>query len=129
MKTLSLFAALFLGLVAARAIAADEFTIEPGFISLFNGKDLSGWGFKGAPPLDGKSESADGRYSANAGIFAVNPPKGVVSKIEQSNFTANRPGSDYLNRKLQWKILSGSCVKLLRSDSRRPLGKGACWRC
>ena len=25
--------------------AADEFTVEPGFVSMFNGQDFSGWQF------------------------------------------------------------------------------------
>src|ERR1051325_1862414 len=33
-----------------------EFTTEPGFVSLFNGKDLTGWGFR--PTSDADKESA-----------------------------------------------------------------------
>lgn len=42
----------------------DDFAPEPGFTSLFNGRDLSGWGYKGQPALDGKTVSEDGRYLA-----------------------------------------------------------------
>ena len=73
---------------------ADEFKPEDGFVSLFNGKDLTGWGYrataprKGAPkpgaPLfvevkadqsfDGQTESTDGRYRAINGRLVITTP-------------------------------------------------------
>lgn len=78
---------------------ADSFQLEPGFISLFNGKDLTGWGFRPTPPrkkpanpkpdapvfvdiaepisFDGKTESNDHRYRAIHGRLVVaTPPEG-----------------------------------------------------
>lgn len=59
----------------------DTFAVEPGFKSLFNGKDLTGWGFrpdaKGKGPttkFDGKVTSDDGRYVAKAGRLIVTTP-------------------------------------------------------
>lgn len=49
----------------------DDFTPEPGFVSLFNGSDLSGWGYAGNPALDGKTASEDGRYRAVNGRLVV----------------------------------------------------------
>ena len=89
---------------------ADNFELEPGFESLFNGKDLTGWGFRpttekmlkgrkgwlsrdpeNAPAwpivtepisLDGKQVSDDGRYLALHGRLVVTtPPEG--RKIQQ----------------------------------------------
>ncbi len=54
------------------AARADDFTLEPGYISLFNSKDLSGWGYV-TNNCDGKLESSDGRYTAKNGILVVNP--------------------------------------------------------
>ena len=78
-----------------------EFTTEPGFVSLFNGKDLTGWGFRPtsdadkesakkwqasdptAPPwpivanpisFDGKTSSPDGRFVAKNGRLIVTTP-------------------------------------------------------
>jgi lysophospholipase L1-like esterase len=78
-----------------------EFTPEPGFVSLFDGKDLSGWGFRptseedkesarkwkasdpNAPPwpivtsplsFDGQMVSPDGRYVAKYGRLIVTTP-------------------------------------------------------
>lgn len=60
---------------------ADTFQPEPGFTSLFNGKDLTGWGFRAMDGaytgFDGKAESNDGRYVAKNGrIIVTTPPEG-----------------------------------------------------
>lgn len=81
--------------------APDPFTPEIGFISLFNGRDLTGWGFRITPPadlksaenwrksdpnappwpvvtspvnFDGLTRSVDGRYVAMHGRIIVTPP-------------------------------------------------------
>jgi lysophospholipase L1-like esterase len=61
----------------------DTFTPEPGFVSLFNGKDLTGWGFRDMKTLekqgsfDGQTTSDDGRYVARHGrIIVTTPPEG-----------------------------------------------------
>jgi len=78
-----------------------EFTAEPGYVSLFNGKDLTGWGFRptsdadkesarkwqasdpNAPPwpivtnpvsFDGQTSSPDGRFVAKNGRLIVTTP-------------------------------------------------------
>jgi len=59
----------------------DAFTLEPGFVSLFNGKDLSGWRLeasKAAPAeenLEGKLSTGDGRYMAINGRIVVTTPR------------------------------------------------------
>ncbi len=80
---------------------ADDFELEPGFVSLFNGKDLSGWGYRvtteqmlrsrerwlGGNPnapawpivkepisFDGKKATDDGRYRAISGRLVVTTP-------------------------------------------------------
>jgi hypothetical protein len=86
-----------------------QFTPEPGFVSLFNGKDLTGWGFRptsdgdkesarkwqasdrNAPPwpivtstvsFDGQTASPDGRFVARNGrLIVTTPPEG--RKIQQ----------------------------------------------
>lgn len=61
----------------------DDFSMEPGFVSLFNGKDLTGWGFRHKKTLkqttnfDGKKASDDGRYQAiNGRLVVTTPPEG-----------------------------------------------------
>ena len=87
----------------------DPFTAEPGFVSLFNGHDLTGWEYRptsdkdkeaaaswqkkdpNAPPwpivtnavsFDGKVASNDGRFVAKAGrLIVLTPPE--FRKIQQ----------------------------------------------
>lgn len=61
----------------------DTFQPEPGFTSLFNGRDLTGWGFRIQKTLektatfDGKATSDDGRYVAKHGrVVVTTPPEG-----------------------------------------------------
>ncbi len=65
-------------LVLSVATRADDWKPEPGYISLYNGKDLTGWGYrdkeqKVLESFDGKAEASDGRYSAKGDILVVNP--------------------------------------------------------
>jgi hypothetical protein len=64
--------AVVLGLITITVAHADDFKPEPGYVSLFNGKDLTGWGYK-TNNFDGKTVSDDGRYSVRDGILVVNP--------------------------------------------------------
>ncbi len=63
----------------------DNFKPEDGFVSLFNGKDLTGWGYNGKnghETFDGKPLSRDGRYQAvNGRLVVTTPPE--YSKITQ----------------------------------------------
>ena len=73
LRTLAVLAAIF-AILPARA---EDWTPEPGFISLYNGKDLTGWGYrdkelKVLETFDGKTEASDGRYTAKPGILVVN---------------------------------------------------------
>ena len=93
--------------------APYDFTPEPGFVSLFNGKDLTGWGFRptsdadkesarkwqasdrNAPPwpivtapvsFDGQLSSAEERFVAKNGrLIVTTPPEG--RKIQQLSTT------------------------------------------
>ncbi|MEW4486939.1 GDSL-type esterase/lipase family protein [Thalassoglobus sp. JC818] len=77
-------------------VPEDDFELEAGFESLFNGQDLTGWGFLPTPPanpnrkrnpnaphrpevaeavsFDGLTESSDGRYVAKDGRLIVTTP-------------------------------------------------------
>lgn len=59
----------------------STFEPEPGFEMLYNGKDLSGWGFRAKggklTAFDGQQASPDGRYVAiNDRIVVTTPPEG-----------------------------------------------------
>ncbi len=49
----------------------DDFALEPGYISLFDGSDLTGWGYVGGSGLKGKTATDDGRYVARNGRLIV----------------------------------------------------------
>ncbi len=51
---------------------ADDFKPESGYVSLFNGKDLTGWGYQ-TNNFDGKTASDDARFSATNGALTVHP--------------------------------------------------------
>ena len=58
--------------VVAPTGRADDFTPEEGFVSLFNGKDLTGWFYKGSKEkLDGKTQTADGRIVVEKGTIVM----------------------------------------------------------
>jgi hypothetical protein len=62
-------------LCALAAPAADPKGGE--WVELFNGKDLTGWGYKTGEKFDGKTESDDKRYTAKGGTIVVNDAKGI----------------------------------------------------
>jgi hypothetical protein len=80
------------------ARADDDFTMEPGYVSLFNGKDLTGWGYV-TNNFDGKTASDDGRYSASNGILTVHPR--VPRLVQQISTTQEFPHD--FNLKLEFR--------------------------
>lgn len=81
-----MFRASFLALLIAPSLHAQD------AIELFNGKDLTGWGYKSKQKgdvdvtFDGKTESADKRYSVKDGILTVNPGKGLAQLWTTKSF-------------------------------------------
>ena len=66
------------GALTLAAVRADDWKPETGFISLFNGKDLTGWGYRDKEAkvlenFDGKLNASDSRYTARDGMLVVNP--------------------------------------------------------
>jgi hypothetical protein len=55
------------------SLGADEWKADAGFVSLYNGKDLTGWQYDDADKFDGKKEASDGRYTAKGDTIVVNP--------------------------------------------------------
>ena len=97
LRSLRLPLVLTLALSALFLARAVDFTPEPGFVSLYNGKDLTGWGYrdkeqKVLETFDGKAEASDGRYSAKPGILVVNPLDAAKGpKLRQLSTTKEFP--------------------------------------
>lgn len=73
---------------------ADEgFTPEPGFESLFNGRDLTGWVFNGVA-LDGQTTNPDGRYLARHGRLVLATP--AEGRRFQQLWTARQFPNDFV---------------------------------
>jgi hypothetical protein len=83
-----------LGLLLAALMAtadpakADDFRPEPGYTSLFNGKDLTGWYYKPNPKvsLEGKTETPDRRFQVVDGVIVANEGKGIRDLYTVRNF-------------------------------------------
>jgi hypothetical protein len=90
----------FLGLLAApvgAADAADDFKLEEGFASLFNGKDLSGWQY-GPVPVTKKPiiEKLDGKTATKEKVFEVSEGSIVASgKRIMALYTAKEYNKDF----------------------------------
>lgn len=64
----------FLVLSVKSGRTADDFKIEDGYTSLFNGKDLTGWRYPktNSRSMDGQSETPDRRISVVNGVIVMN---------------------------------------------------------
>lgn len=104
---------LLLLVAGSLSLHAQDWTPEPGFTSLFNGKDLTGWGFrektkkddpnpgKILETFDGKTASSDGCYYAKDGVLSVNFPTEMDKLTGQLYTTAEFPKNFVL--KLQFR--------------------------
>jgi hypothetical protein len=83
------------GVVVALAFAGlshadDAVVVEPGFKSLFNGKDLTGWRL-GTESLDGKNATTDRRYVVKDGVLVITgaspgqPPMSAIDTVAEFN--------------------------------------------
>src|SRR3954471_18148086 len=87
-----LFAALFL----APLVHADDWKPDPGFISLYNGKDLTGWGYNETDKFDGKTDASDGRYSAKGESIVVNPEDKAKGPHLRQMWTTQKFPKDFI---------------------------------
>jgi hypothetical protein len=80
---------------------AADFKPEAGFVSLFNGKDLSGWCYRGGAKadeavtvaFDGKTAATDNRFSAKDGVLIVHPKE---PRLAQKIWTTREFKKDFV---------------------------------
>ena len=96
----SLLSALVAGLITSTAVCAAD--VEPGFKSLFNGKDLSGW--------EGNSDLWSAKEGAITGITKADP------KLTHNTFLVytNAPVDDFELR-VSYRIVNGNSGMQYRS--------------
>jgi hypothetical protein len=85
------------------ARCADDFKPEPGYINLFNGTNLTGWGYR-TNNFDGKTTCDDGRYSATNGILVVHPRE---PRLIQKLWTTREFPKDF-NLKLEFRAATNA---------------------
>ena len=77
------------------ALHAEEFTPEPGFTLLFNGKDFTGWQHKDGLSLAGLTDAGDGRFTVVDGAMSGNADR---TKGRVLLWTANEPAKNFVLR-------------------------------
>jgi hypothetical protein len=102
---------LCLAVALTSTVRADDFKVEEGYKSLFNGKDLTGWRYSGmkGKPLDGKTETPDGRIEVKDGIIVVNEKDSAGKGGIKDLYTVEDFGTDF-HLKLEFRAS-------LKSDS------------
>lgn len=85
--------------------AGDEFQVEEGFVSLFNGKDFSGWHYN-KEKLDGKAETSDKRFTVEAGVIVAQVGKGIKNLFTQKDY----PGDFQLKLEFRASLKADSGV-------------------
>jgi hypothetical protein len=84
------FGLLFALVFAGSSRAEDAFVAEPGFKSLFNGSDLTGWRLD-KDTLDGKTATIDHRYVVKDGVLVITgaspgqPPMNAIETVAEFN--------------------------------------------
>jgi hypothetical protein len=97
--------------------AADDFKTEPGFVSLYNGKDLTGWGYRDAEgkvteAFDGKRDASDKRYTAKPGVLVVNPQPEGSQRLRQLWTTREFPKDFHLKLEFRASVNADSGIFL-----------------
>lgn len=75
---------------------AAERKDREGFISLYNGKDLTGWRYAENDVFADKTESSDGRYTAKGEAIVVNPHDAARGPRLQQMWTTRSFPKDFI---------------------------------
>lgn len=102
---------------------AEDFTPEPGFVSLFNGKDLTGWCFRAKTKKEdtkpgeilakheGQTEAKDaGRYFAKDGVLTVSFPEEMDKLTGQIYTVAEFPKNFVLKLEFRASVNADSGI-------------------
>lgn len=95
-----IFVATLVGCVLVSCVpsrAGDDFKVEEGYASLFNGKDLAGWKYGKETDLTGKTETADKRFRVVDGVIVAEEGKGI------KDLYTVKPFNNEFNVKIQFR--------------------------
>lgn len=97
--------------------AEDDSKPEAGFVSLYNGKDLTGWSYrdreeKVMEAFDGKTEATDKRYTAKPGVLVVNPQPEGAARLRQLWTTREFPKDFHLKLEFRAAVNADSGIFL-----------------
>lgn len=101
------------------AAEQDNWKPEPGYTVLYNGRDLTGWGyrdkeFKPSETFDGKTEASDKRYTAKPGILTVNPHVEGMARFRQLYTVKEFPKDFHLKLEFRAAVNADSGIYLRR---------------
>ena len=92
MTRFALASAVLCSFAVASSSGAEDWKPEEGFVSLYNGKDLTGWQYTDQDKFDGKTDASDGRYTAKGETIMVNPHDAAKGpKLRQMSTTQKFP--------------------------------------
>ena len=118
-RNLTVVAALALVCASVAVFAADKPNPknEAGFVNLYNGKDLTGWGYRDKngkilETFDGKKEASDKRYTAKPGILVVNPHVEGNPRLRQLSTTKEFPKNFHLKLEFRAAVNADSGIFL-----------------
>jgi hypothetical protein len=96
MKPLAIVLASILSLVLIPSLRADDWKPDEGFTALFNGKDLTGFGYSDEEKFDGKTETIDNRFAAKDGAIVVIAHDQSQAPRIRKLFTTQKFPSDFV---------------------------------
>ena len=106
--------------IASLAVAlqarGEDWKPDEGFVSLYNGKDLTGWQYSEQDKFEGKTEASDGRYTAKGETIVVNPHDAAKgqSKLETLWTTQKFPKDFVLKLEFRAGVNADSGIFLRR---------------
>jgi len=112
LKCASLAVFVFATTILSTVRGAESFQPAAGFVSLFNGHDLTGWCYRDgaktdekiADAFDGKTTATDGRFSAKDGLLIVHPK---TPRLAQKIWTTKEFPKDFVLR-LEFRAAVGA---------------------
>jgi hypothetical protein len=96
MRPFAIVISTLLALAFVPSVRAEDWKPDEGFVSLFNGKDLTGFGYSDDEKFDGKTETNDNRFAAKDGALVVIAHDQSQAPRIRKLFTTQKFASDFV---------------------------------